>query len=158
MKPYSMPKFAIVAAAALALASAASAAEVKIENYSNDTVYVAQADNKGQVVSHGWTAIKSNEVKTFTAADSADLFIRVQDSKGKEITFVKHQKFLFFPARGDRFSVRTEPDDAKVWVLKHGPTLQQSQNIKKGDKLPEGWTKRRFFEIGTGKHKLEIKP
>jgi hypothetical protein len=82
----------------------------------------------------------------------------VQDKNGKEITFTKHKKFLNFPAHGDKFSVNTEPDDSKVWVLKHGDTLQNSKNIKKGDKLPEGWSSRAFFEIGTGSHKLEIKP
>ena len=151
-------RWVVAAGLTLVLAGAGRAADVKIENYSNDTVYVSQADNRGAAVSHGWTAIKSNETKTFKAADALDLFIRVQDKNGNEITFQHHKKFLNFPTHTDRFSVSAEPDDAKVWVLKHGPKLEHTRNINKGGALPAGWTSKRFFEIGTGSHKLEIKP
>ena len=139
-------------------ASAGRAADVKIENLSNDPVYVAQADNQGLYVSHGWVAIKPNNSQTFTAPDTADLYIRVQDKDGKAITFTNHKTFLNFPAHADKFSVAAVPDDANVWVLKHGDNLENSKNIQKGDSLPFGWSSRAFFEIGTGSHKLEIKP
>ncbi len=156
--PFSMSKFVLASVALLGLTAVGRAADVKIENYSNDTVFVAQADNHGVVVSHGWTAIKSNGSKSFTAADSADLFIRIQDKDGKEITFNHHKTFRFFPTNADRFNVKTEADDSKVLVLKHGPQLQFTHNVKKGDPLPAGWSSARYFEIGSGSHKLEIKP
>jgi len=151
-------RYLFAAVTALAMAAGLRAADVKVENYSNNPIHVAQADNKGQVVSHGWTTVKSNEVRTFKAPDSAELYLRIQNDTGGELTFPKHQTFLHFPTHKDRFSVKTEPDDNKVWVLKHGQKLEQSRNANKNDKLPAGWQSSRFFKIGTGSHKLEIKP
>lgn len=144
--------------AVFGLVNVASAAQVKIENYSNDPVYVAQANNVGRTVSFGWSVIQPNETATLSAPDSADLYIRVQDKNGNAITFTHHKTFLDFPAHNERFMVTTEPDDSAVWVLKSGTELQNTTNIKKGDRLPLGWSKRSFFQIGTGSHKLEIKP
>jgi|GEM_PF-3041254 len=148
--------FAVIAF--FGLVNAGLAAEVKIENYSNNPVYVAQANNVGRTVSFGWAVIRPNETATFSAPDAADLYIRVQDKNGNAITFTNHKKFLDFSAHDERFMVTTEPDDSTVWVLKSGPELQNARNIKKGDKLPLGWTNRSFFAIGTGSHTLEIKP
>lgn len=159
MKPFALWNYLFAGVVTVGSVTFGQAADVKVENYSNSTVYVARAENKaGGSVSHGWTAIKTNEVKTFTSPDNEDLYIRIQDDKGNEITFTKHKTFANFPTHNQRFTVHAEPDDAKVWVMKHGSKLEHSKNIKKGDKLPDGWESRRFFQIGKGSHKLEIKP
>lgn len=148
----------LVAGPFFGLTTTAHATEVKIENYSNEPVFVAQADQRGKSVSSGWTVIKPNESKTFTAPNSAELHLRVQDKKGNAITFNNHKKFRDFPVHAERFSVNKEPDDSSVWVFKSGANLQNSKNAKVGEKPPPGWSLRPFFEVGSGKHKLEIKP
>ncbi len=148
----------VAAVAFFGASSTGHATDVKVENYSNGPVYVAQAGNQGPLVSHGWVQIKSNESQTFSAPDSAELYIRVQDRNGREITFSNYRTFLNFPAHADRFSVNAEPNDRNVWVLKYGNDLEFSRNIKKGDELPRGWSNRAFFAVGPGRHKLEIKP
>ena len=141
------------------LPAAATAADVKVENYSNDTIYVAVAYNKwkGNVAAEGWYPIKSNESKTFSAANESDMYLRVEHG-GKEVTFNKHKTFLDWPVEPQRFSVSKEPDDASLRVLKWGTKLEHSKNINKGGKLPEGWSERRFFKIGSENVTLEIKP
>jgi len=140
------------------LTGVALATEVKVENYSNEPVFVAQADKRGNSVSSGWTVVKPNETKTFTAPNSAELYLRIQDKKGNAITFAKHKKFHDFPVHAERFSVNKESDDSSVWVFKSGANLQNSRNVKVGEKLLPGWSLRPFFEVGSGKQKLEIKP
>ena len=149
-----IPTFGFV----FALAAPAAATEAKVENYSNDVVYVAQADAKGHVQSSGWTAAKPNETVVIKAADGADLHLRVQDKGGNEITFPGYKTFHNFVTHAEPFSVKQAPDDPAVWVLKHGEGLAQSHNMKGGDKLPAGWSDKRYFEVGKGTHKLEIKP
>ena len=157
-KSLTAPRWLVAAVAFFGVASAARATDVKIENYSNGPVYVAQADNRGTQVSHGWVQIGPNDSQTFSAPDSAELYIRVQDRNGREITFTNYRTFMNFPAHHERFSVKTEPDDLNVWVLKYGDDLEFSRNIRRGDDLPRGWTNRAFFAVGAGNHKLEIKP
>ncbi|QJW97352.1 hypothetical protein [Frigoriglobus tundricola] len=157
-KSFHAPRWLVAAAAFCGLASAARATDVKIDNYSNGPVYVAQADNRGPQISHGWVQIRPNESQSFSAPDDVELYLRVQDRNGREITFSNYRTFLNFPAHAARFAVNAEPDDLNVWVLKYGNDLEFSRNIKKGDELPRGWSNRAFFAVGVGSHKLEIKP
>jgi uncharacterized membrane protein len=150
---------AVVVAAGIASPAVSRAADVKIENYSNDTIYVAVAYNKwkGNVAVEGWWAIKSNESQTFSAPNASDMYVRVEMG-GKEVTFTNHNKFLNWPVESQRFSVSKEPDDSTIWVLKWGGNLENSHNIRRGGKLPEGWNERRFFRIGSENVKLEVRP
>ncbi len=157
-KSFTTPRWLAAAVVLVGVASATRATDVKIENYSNGPVYVAQADNQGTQVSHGWVKIAPNDSQTFSAPDSAELYLRVQDRYDREIIFSNYRTFLNFPAHTERFSVKAEPDDLNVWVLKYGTDLEFSRNIKKGDALPRGWSNRAFFAVGTGRHKLENKP
>jgi uncharacterized membrane protein len=161
-KSLSLSKCLLAAGLAIALAAAWPAcgltAEAKVENYTNDAVYVATGYNYGQMVSGGWTAIGPNQSQTFTAPDNAELCLRIEDKNGKSITFGNFQTIRTFPVSNDRFTVNNEPDDATVRTLKWGNQLEKSYQMKKNDPLPAGWENREFFRIGTGNHKLEIKP
>jgi len=146
---------------AAAVPATGQATDVKVENYSNETIYVAVAYNhyKGNLAAEGWFAVKTNENRTFTADDKYDMHLRVVRKGSKEITFEKHKTFLSWPVEPQRFSVSKEPDDTKIWVLKWGKNLDKSDNINKGGELPKGWTKERFFKVGSGSQgRLEIKP
>ena len=141
------------------LPGAGRASEVKVENYSNDTVYVAVAYNKwkGNLAAEGWFAIQSNESRVFTADDASDMYLRIEQG-GREVTFQKHKTFLDWPVNSQRFTVGKEPDDATVRVLRSGDRLEKGRNINKGGPLPEEWNERRFFRVGPGNTKFEIKP
>ena len=136
-----------------AFTGSARATEAKVENDSNDS-----NDATSIAQSSGWTAVKSNEAVTFKAADGADLHLRVQDKGGAEITFPSHKTFHNFVTHAEPFRVKQAPDDAGVWVLKHGKDLSESHNMKGGEKLPAGWSDGRYFEVGKGAHKSEVKP
>lgn len=144
----------------LSLAGLAQAGEAKVENYSNDTIYVAVAYNQfqGNLAAEGWFAIKSNDTRTFSAADNADLHLHIKNSRGNAINFPQHQTFHDWPTEAERFSVSREPDDSKIRVMKWGANLENSRNINRGDQLPKGWKELRFFRIGAQKTKLEVRP
>jgi hypothetical protein len=151
--------YALAAFFAAGLPSGSRATEVRIENYSNDSVYVAVAYNNwnGNLAAEGWYEIKSNDVRTFNADDSCDMYLRITRN-GNEITFQRHKTFLFWPVEPQRFSVSKEPDDATIRVLRWGANLEMSDNIIVGGKLPAGWKEQRFFRVGAGGTKLEIRP
>jgi len=150
----------LVAGLAAAAPGTAGAADVKVENYSNETVNVAVAYNKdfyGKVV-QGWFQIKPNHTHTFRANNAADMYLRFERESGKEVTFDSYNTFRKFPAPDDRFLVTKEPDDAAIRVLQWGDSLQHSFNVPKGGKLPKGWADRRFFRVGPKDVTLEVRP
>src|SRR5262245_39120266 len=110
-----MTKAVFHAATAMVLVAAASgpsrAAEVLIENRSNDDIFVAMAYQKwkGDLAAEGWTKIESNKSHTFKAADAWHLHLRVEKS-GKEVTWEKHKSFLSWPVSQQRFTV-SKPSD-----------------------------------------------
>ena len=150
---------AVLISAAAASPTLSDAADAKIENYSNQTIYVAVAYNKWRdnVAAEGWRAIKPNESHTFKADNASDMYLRVEMG-GNEVTFTNHTKFLDWPVEPQRFSVMKEPDDANIRVLKWGANLEHTHNIRRGDKLPAGWNERRFFHVGSENVKLEVLP
>jgi hypothetical protein len=152
--------YALTVFFAAGLPSVVRATEVRVENYSNDTVYVAVAYNNwnGNLAAEGWYEIKSNDTRTFNADDSCDMYLRITRN-GNEVTFQKHNTFLSWPVEPQlRFSVSKEPDDATIRVLRWGTDLEMSDNIKAGGNLPAGWKGQRFFRVGAGGTKLEIRP
>jgi uncharacterized membrane protein len=157
-------RYRLAALAALCLAAAlpnvSRAAHVRLENYSNGTVYVAVSYNqyRGNLIVEGWYEVKQNATWNFDADDASDMYIRVQDANGREITFANHNQFLFWAAHPDRFSLARKPDDANVRHYRWGANLQNNRNATLNEPLPPGWDSRRFFRIGSGNHKLEVKP
>jgi len=135
------------------------ASEVLVENRSNNDIYVARAYQKwkGDLATEGWTKIAPNGSHTFTAPDADRMYLRIE-KKNKEVTFVKHQSFAFWPVREDRFTVSKPYDEASVRILKWGDKLEHSHNIRKDGALPKGWENRRFFHVGDGKLHLHIDP
>ena len=118
-------KFSLAAVAALGLAATASAkdVEVKVENYSNETVVVAMAYNHfdGVVAVEGWFPIKPGESRKFKTGTANDLYLRVEVA-GKELTFDKHPVFRSWPVNRGRFDVLKEADDSSIRVLRTGAT------------------------------------
>jgi hypothetical protein len=141
------------------LPSAGQATEVKIENYSNGSIWVVVAHKRGKAVSSGWYEIPMNQTQTFSAADDEEMYLRIQDDDDKEITFPGRTKFHHFPLNvNDGFDVTTPRDDADILMLKWGDKREKMRNVKRKDPLPDGWKEDRFFEVGPGKQKLEVKP
>lgn len=152
----------VVVGAIAAAPQMVEAAEVTIENRSDQTLDVAVAYNfyNGDTVSLGWYNVKPGKTWTFEAPDEADLHLRVQ-ANGNEITFTNHDKYLYFPTITQRFNVSKESDDADTWTFTWGSKLENSRSIKKASvmkgTLPTGWSSKRFFRIGTGNHNLTVK-
>jgi hypothetical protein len=157
--PWATKLAALCLAAALPNVSRA-AANVTVENYSNSVIYVAVAFNHylDNLIVEGWYPVQPNGRWTYSAGEAWDLYVRVQDANGNEITFSNHNTFLFWPANPDRFRVFKAPDDPNVRVYQWGANLQNSRNASRNQPLPPGWDSRRFFRIGVGNHKLEVKP
>lgn len=155
-------KLLLVAVSAVGLAATASAkdVEVKVENNSNVNVNVAMAYNHfdGLVVSEGWFVIKPGTSRKFKTQIANDLYLRVETAAGKELTFDKHPVFATFPANQGRFDVLTVSDDHSIRVLRTGANLEHRFNINKNDKLPAGWTNKRFFRVGSQNETLEVTP
>jgi uncharacterized membrane protein len=135
------------------------AVEVVVENYSNDTVVVAVAYRQGwgNLITQGLFPIRPNEPRTFSAPDGADMFLRVQQGD-REVTFNGYSAFLYFAVRNDRFTVSKAPDDPSILIFRWGAALENSFDINYGDPPPEGWEGRRFFRVGSGQHRLEVRP
>jgi opacity protein-like surface antigen len=154
-------KFLIAAIAAVVLAATVSAndVEVKVENYSNDDVVVAMAYEHfdGVVAAEGWFLIKPGASRKFKTNTANDLYLRVERA-GKEMTFDKQPVFRSWPVNGGRFDVLKESDDSSIRVLRTGANLEHRVNINKNDKLPAGWTNKRFFRVGSENETLEVKP
>ena len=154
-------KLLLAALAATGLAASASATdvEVKVENYSNDNVVVAMAYNHfdGVVAAEGWFQIKPGESRKFKTLTTNDLYLRVERA-GKEVTFDKHPVFRNWPVNGGKFDVLKVSDDSSIRVLRTGVNLEHRLNINKDDKLPAGWTNKRFFRVGSENVTLEVKP
>jgi opacity protein-like surface antigen len=150
---------AVVAAAGFTATASANDVEVKVENYSNDTVVVAMAYNHfdGVVAAEGWFQIKPGASRKFKTNTANDLYLRVERA-GKEVTFDKHPAFRSWPVNGGRFDVLKESDDSSIRVLRTGLNLEHRVNINKDGKLPAGWTNKRFFRVGSVSETLEVKP
>jgi opacity protein-like surface antigen len=156
-----MSKFLLTAMAAFGIAATASATdvEVKVENYSNDTLNVAMAylHFDGVVATEGWFQIKPGESRKFKTLNTNDLYLRIEKA-GKEVTFDKHPLFKNWPVNGGRFDVLKESDDSSIRILRTGLNLEHRVNINKDGKLPVGWTNKRFFRVGSENETLEVKP
>jgi hypothetical protein len=141
------------------LASGGYGAEVAVENYSNSDIHVSFAFNRGRTVSDGWTTIRPNEKKVFHNDTQDEMYLRVQNADGNEITFgPRFRKFLYFPASNERFIVQNEPDDSNVRTFRWGPQLDHRTNRTRGQTLPSGFGRRRYFSVGSGNDRLEVTP
>lgn len=129
-----------------------------IENVSNGPVFVALADNHGNLISEGWWTVGQNQTQTLTASDQSDMYLRVQDANGNEITFNNFHTFLFFPINSARFTVNKVADDPAVRVLKWGGNLENTHNMTVNEPLPSGWASQRFFRVGPVNEKFQIQP
>ncbi|HEY7153623.1 MAG TPA: hypothetical protein VH575_06670 [Gemmataceae bacterium] len=150
---------ATVATLVVACPAISRAAEVLIENYSNDPIFVAKAYRnwKGNLAAEGWTKIESNKSYKFKADDASHLHLRVERN-GKEVTWKKYDSYLNWPVSHDRFTVSKAPDDSSIRILRWGPSLEKHHNIKKDGKLPNGWEHKRFFHIGNSNLHLHVNP
>jgi uncharacterized membrane protein len=155
MKPLFIAAMVLVAAGP----SLGRAAEVLIENRSNDDIFVAMAYKKwkGDLATEGWTKIESNKSHTFKVDDAYHLHLRVE-KKGKEVTWEKHKSFLSWPVSQQRFTVSKPSDDPSLRILRWGNKLENDFNIKKDGKLPGGWENKRFFHVGDEKLHLHVNP
>ena len=150
-----LPLFVLTVAALLPVA--ARAAGIRVENYSNDPIYVAQAHLHGRLISHGWVKIAPNDGANFTASDAEDLYLRVQDANGAELTFGGFNTFKSFLTAAEKFSVSNEPDDNDVRTLRRDGS--DPINIRKNEAPPDGWGTSRYFRIaGGGADKLIVNP
>jgi hypothetical protein len=129
-----------------------------IENLSNGTVFVALADNQGDLISEGWWEVVTNQTQTLTMPDASDMYLRVQDANGNEITFNNFNTFLFFPLNPARFTVNKVPNDPAVRVLKWGGNLENSFNMTVNEPLPAGWSTQRFFQVGPINENFQVQP
>jgi hypothetical protein len=140
------------------LAGGAYAAEVKVENYGNSDIYVSFAFNRGLTVSDGWTRIPPNGTKVFPNDTQDEMYLRIE-MNNQELTFGPHfSKFRTFPVTNNRFVVRSEADDNTVRHFRWGSNLENSMNRTRSEPLPNGWQYRRYFSVGNGNDRLEVKP
>jgi hypothetical protein len=129
-----------------------------IENFSNGPVFAMLADNHGNLISEGWWDVAPNQSQTLTSPDASDMYLRVQDAQGNEITFANFSTFLFFPSNPARFTVTKPPDDPTVRVLKWGGNLENSHNMTASEPLPPGWSTQRCFKVGPITEKFQVQP
>ncbi|MCI0702072.1 MAG: hypothetical protein L0241_13395, partial [Planctomycetia bacterium] len=116
--------------------SLASATEVKIDNVSNDDIYVAIAYKfwKGDLASEGWFKIGSNNTKTFFADDESDMHLRVLNKKGNEILWKNYKTYANWTIHPtSRFTVSRSPLNKEVRVYRWGSKLENDFNARKGD-------------------------
>jgi len=133
------------------------ATELKIDNTSNEPIFVLIAYRSGGSISEGWFRIDNNKSQSFSAEDGWDMHIRVE-RKEKEINWRNYQTYANFPARSkDRFKVSVNPLNPKVKLFQWGENLQENSN-KEGFDLPQGFDVRRFFRVGPGRHGLDVTP
>jgi hypothetical protein len=129
-----------------------------VENLSNGPVFVALADNQGNLISEGWWEVVSNQTQTLTSPDASDMYLRVQDASGNEITFNNFSTFLFFPLNPARFDVTKVANAPSVRVLRWGGNLENTQNMSLNEPLPNGWSSQRFFRVGAVNETFQVLP
>lgn len=88
--------------------------EVKVENYSNEPVFVAIAYKKpkNNLDAEGWIRINKNDSHTFGFVNSNDMYIRIEKN-GKELKFTELNTYSDWPViLGDRqkFRISRAPD------------------------------------------------
>lgn len=141
-------------------ASATLAGEFKVENYSNQPIFVALAFDQGETVSLGWFTIRPGDSRAFQTPDASPMFFRVEQAlpEGgvRELTY--NVPTSNFPALRARFEVKNAPDDPNVRFLRWGADLEMSMNMNRNDQLPDGWGLIRYHRVDQGNSKLEIKP
>lgn len=131
-----------------------------VENFSNAPIFVAAAFNhfNGNIICDGWWTIPVNGSQVITAPDTMDLYLRVQNNNGGELTFVGFDTFLFFPLNLARFIVSKQPDDANVRRFQWGGILEHDVNVLATNPPPAGWTTERYFRVGPVNEKFQVQP
>ena len=144
----------------LTLPSVSQAVQIKIDNYSNEKVFVAIAYNqyKGntKLFVEGWFAIDKGQSQTWNFDNADDVYLRVQrSSNAAEINWNDYRTYLFFPVIGNAFTASATADDNNVRILSSGGN---NSYVNRNAPLPNGWVSRRFFKVGTNNRTLEIRP
>jgi hypothetical protein len=137
------------------------AGDVTVENYSNENVYVAISygmyKGTSDLYVEGWFMVAVGDKRTFSLADADAPHLRIQNQRGGEITFPRHQRFQRWPLHSARFTVSKEGDDATIRNLRWGNNLENNLRANFNGSLPTGWRMERFFAV-SGNARLEIRP
>jgi hypothetical protein len=136
--------------------------DVTIENYSNQSCFVAVSYRGGKtynqrfaIVTWGWREVKPNDRLTFHFRTAYDAYLRVEDSNGGEYSWDGLNQYGFSYVTDSGFKVFKPLDDTSVRILRAGQT---TTNILKGTNPPAGWETTRFFRVGSAPLLLQIQP